>query len=266
MKVMRFLCTVGLLLVTSSAAAIELEGYTEPLRSINVAADETGTIEEVFVQEGEQVVAGQPLAKLHSEVHRALLAIAAQNMQAEGRLDAASADLEMKRQRLQKLRSLRTEGHARQEEVDRAFSEVAVAEANVRAVQDDLAARSLEFEKIQTQIRRRTIFAPVDGVVTALLKEKGEFIAPNTPELLTLVQVDSLLANFTLLGEQAANVKLEQEINVEFVDSGKRATGTVTFVSPVTDAESGTVLIRIRIADPERQYRSGARCRIQLRD
>ena len=44
------------------------------------------------------------------------------------------------------------EGHARQEEVDRAASEVAVAEANVRTAQEDLLTRRLEYEKTKAQI------------------------------------------------------------------------------------------------------------------
>ena len=55
----------GLMVAGSSAArsaiAYELEGFTEPYRTINVAADETGTLAEVFVREGHSVKAGQPL-------------------------------------------------------------------------------------------------------------------------------------------------------------------------------------------------------------
>ena len=102
---------LGVILAAAApASALELEGFTEPYRSIEVAADETGTIEEVFVREGQTVAAGQPLVRLNSKVHLALLAIADQNMRATGRLDAAKADLQMRRERLGKLRSLRVEG------------------------------------------------------------------------------------------------------------------------------------------------------------
>ena len=57
-------------------AAFESEGFTEPYRTINVAADETGIVEEVFVREGQTVEADQPLSRLNSDVHEAMLAIA----------------------------------------------------------------------------------------------------------------------------------------------------------------------------------------------
>ncbi len=248
----------------SLARAIELEGFAEPLHTVNVAADESGIIQNVLVSEGQTVTAGQDLVRLNSDVHEALLAIAEQNMNTRGRLDAARADLQMRRERLTKLRSLRIEGHARQEEVDRAVSEVAVAEANVLTAQEDLLSRRLEYDKIRTQIARRTVRAPISGVVTTLQKVAGEFVAPNSPEVLTMVCIDTLLANFTLLNSQAAQIRPGQEVKVRFHDSGSVATGKVDYISPVTDAESGTVLVKIRIDNAQGRYRSGERCMIRI--
>lgn len=257
--------TMGMLLaVTLPVSATELEGYSEPYRLINVAADETGTIDEVLVREGQMVEAGQRLVRLNCDVHRALLAIAEQNMQSEGRLDAAKADLKLRRERLEKFLSLRAEGHARQEEVDRASSDVEVAEANLRTAQEDLVTRSLEYEKIKAQIARRTVRAPIAGVVTTLHKDKGEFVAPNSPDVLTLVQIDTLLANFTLMGPQTAGLKVDQEMKISFLESGVKTTGTVELISPVTDAESGTVLMKLRVANPDGRFRSGERCKINV--
>jgi RND family efflux transporter MFP subunit len=257
--------TLGVMLAVATPAwALDLEGYTEPYRSIHVAADETGTIDEVLVREGQIVEAGQPLVRLNCDVHEALLAIAEQNMQSEGRLDAAAADLKMRRERLAKFRSLRKEGHARQEEVDRASSEFDVAEANVRAAQEDLVTRRLEYEKIKAQIARRTVRAPIAGVVTTLHKDQGEFVAPNSPDVLTLVQIDTLLANFTLMGSQSAHLKVDQKVKVRFLEGGAQTTGIVELISPVTDAESGTVLVKLRIANPDGRFRSGERCKIRV--
>ena len=245
--------------------ASELDGFTEPFRMLKVASDETGTIEEVLVQEGQRVEAGQALVKLNSEIHHAFLAIAAQNMQAEGRLQSVRADVELKRSRLEKLLQIQSEGFARQEEVDRAQTELNVAEANVRTAIEDLAAKKLEHDRIQTQIRRRTIQAPIDGIVTVLHKEQGEFVAPNTPEVVTLVQVDLLLANFTLTNLQSQSLTIGSQYPVTFSDSVETK-GIVEFISPVMDAESGTILVKLRVQNSEAQFRSGQRCRVRLPD
>ncbi len=254
-----FLASLG------SARATDLEGFTEPFRTLKVAADETGTIEEVLVQEGEQVKAGQPLARLNSEVHEAMLAVAAQNMKADGRIRAAQADLQMKQSRLDKFREILSEGFARQEEVDRATSELEIAQANLHAAKEDAFIKNLEHHKMSVQLQRRTIVAPIDGTVTVLHKDQGEFVAPNVPEIVTLVQLDSLLANFTLTGTQAATLHKGSELPIIFTE-GRDWHGIIEFISPVMDAESGTVLIKVRIDNSDRSFRSGQRCRIRLPD
>ena len=251
-------------MLPSVASALDLEGFAEPYRIVNVAADETGTIEEVFVHEGQMVEAGQPLVRLNSTVHEALLAIAEQNMHAEGRIEAAQADLSMRELRLEKLKALRMEGHARQEEVDRANGEVAIALANVRTAQEDQATRRLEYEKIKAQLDRRTVHAPISGALTTIQKVAGEFVAPNNPDVVTLVQIDKLLANFTLMSAQMQQLKEGQQVAVHFQGVQAPAMGTVEFISPVTDAESGTVLVKIRIENAQGQFRSGQRCSIHV--
>ena len=258
-------CAAFVFTLTNQALASEFEGFTEPFRTLKVASDETGTIEEVLVREGQRVEAGQTLVKLNSEIHHAVLAIAAQNMHAEGRLQSVRADLELKRSRVEKLLQIQSEGFARQEEVDRAQTEMNVAEANMQTAEEDLVAKKLEHERIQTQIRRRTIQAPIEGVVTVLHKDQGEFVAPNSPEVVTLVQIDRLLANFTLTGQQAESLSVGNRLPITFSDNVVTE-GIVEFVSPVMDAESGTVLIKLRIQNTEGSHRSGQRCRVRLPD
>ena len=257
--------TAGLWSVSTTYGS-ELEGFTEPHRSINVAADETGIVEELLVREGDMVMAGQPLAQLDREVQEALLAIARQSMDSKGRLEASQAELKLRQQRLDKLESLRSEGAARQEEVDRARAEVQVAEANVRSIREELLIRKLEYQKIKVQLDRRTIRAPISGVVTTLHKQVGEFVAPNNPDLLTLVELDPLLANFTVMSPQTDKLQPDQEVRVLFPISGLETNGYVEQIAPVTDAESGTVRIKIRVANPDGRFRSGERCKIHLPD
>lgn len=255
-------------LFASAAAPVEmtfeLEGFTEPYRTSHVATDDAGVIGEFLVREGDEVAAGQPLARLNSEVHEALLTIAEHQMQSRGRLDAALAEAAMRKDRLAKLESLRAEGHARQEEVDRARTELAVAEANIRSAREDLVARTLEYAKIETQIARRTIHAPFAGTVTSFEKEQGEFVALNDAAVLTLVDLESLLANFMVMSSQAVHMTQGQEVTVYFPASRLEAEGQIELISPVTDAESGTVRVKIRVPNAKRLLRSGERCQLRL--
>lgn len=254
------------MVASPSGWASEHDGYTEPLHTFDVASDESGTVAEVLVELGQRVAKGQPLVRLNNDVFEAQLKLAHQQMNADGRLDAAVAEQELASDRLDTIRSLRKTGHARQIEVDRAVKDFKVAEAHRKTIQEEIDARRLEYERLKTQIDRRLIRSPAEAVVTEIHREPGEFVAPNRPEVVKLVQLEQLVGNFALLADQAHTVKVGQQVPVEFYDLKRRVTGTVTFVAPVIDAESGTVLIKVLLENSDGSLRSGARCTAQLPD
>ena len=251
--------------------AVTADGFTEPYRTTDVAAVETGIVVSLAVHEGQSVRQGDVLATLDNDVHTALLAIADQGRQSEGVLNAALAEHRLRQSRLEKLGTLRAKGHARQEEVERAKADLAIAEAQILSAREERAIKQLEYQKIKAQLQRRTIRAPSDGVVTTIQKEIGEYVAANDANVLTIVQLDPLLATFSLPSQQAATLEVDQHVTVRSLDmaavgasSPVLMNGTVEFISPVTDAESGTVRVKVRIANHDGRFRSGERCSLEV--
>ena len=242
-----FSCLLNVTPGAAQAQTNEIEGLTEPYKTIDVAAPEPGIIMKITVREGEAVRKGQVLAQLDDEVHIATLAVAQKSMECRGSLNSAIAEQHLRKDRLTILESLRANEHARQEEVDRARAELNIAEAKVLAVQEDLAVKKLEYEKIKAQLERRIIRSPADGVVTKSVKDEGEYVAPNDPNFFTVVQLHQLLATFSIPSLLARDLKVEQKVRLGFSDQSSLAEGIVEFVSPVTDAESGTVRVKVRI-------------------
>ena len=256
-----------LLLISVPAAGSEIDGFTEPYRTVNVAAVETGTIKSIVVREGETVEKGQILAHLDDDVYAALVAIADEAMHAQGQLKSAEAELKMRVQRLEKLEELRAQGHAREEEVERARADVTIGEAHVLTAKEMLEVKRLEYEKVKIQLARRAIRAPLTGVVNVLHKDEGEFVAPNDPYIVELVELDPLLATFSVPSHEAVRLRQGETVRVCLEPNGEETivNGVVELVAPVTDAESGTVRVKVRIANSEGAFRSGERCTLQLK-
>ncbi|WP_149498122.1 efflux RND transporter periplasmic adaptor subunit [Roseiconus lacunae] len=250
----------------SSLRASQIEGYSEPFRVIEVASDETGVIEELHVQLGDTVSQGAPIMRLRSDLYHAQIAVAKQQMSVEGRREAAEAEVELTKLRFDKIRGLRQSGHARTAEVARAENEYRVAVANLKSVEEELQSRQLEHEKLKAHLHRRTLRAPCDGVVTIVHRQSGEFVAPNQPQVITIVQLDQLLANFALMPSQAAKLSHGQSVRVHFSDSNRAVVGTVHFISPITNAESGTIPVQVLVDNSERKLRSGERCTVTIQD
>jgi RND family efflux transporter MFP subunit len=242
----------------------DLEGFTEPVRKLDLIPPEPGTIACLLVREGNRVKKDQLLGSLDCETQQAALKIAQNNAAAHGRLDSAIAERDLRRWRLAKLQKLRAEGNANEEEVTRMASELAVAEANVLAALEQHAADVLEAERIAATIERRTMRSPFDGIITRLFHEEKEFIGSNNSPVMTIMQPDELRVTFTIPTVLAARLKVKQSVALAFPTTGQKATGTVEFISPVTEAESDTVRVKVLIDNKEGKYRCGVRCAINL--
>ena len=61
---------LALAIFLAGQAAGQFDGFTEPYRSIELASDETGLIENVLVEEGDSIRKGEEIARLSSDLQR----------------------------------------------------------------------------------------------------------------------------------------------------------------------------------------------------
>jgi len=247
-----------LLLGTSTFAQENIKAFTEPYRSIEIAAPETGTIARLSVEEGDHIKAGAILANLNEEVLTASLAVAKETTTSKGPLKSATADFQMQQERYQKIQGLFNRRHASQTELDRAQAQLEMAAAKVESAEDDLRVRTLEMRRIEAQIEQRRVRSPIDGVVTEIFKDEGEFVSPNDPKVMTVVQLNPLRVIFSVPQTETSRLKVDQSVPV--LIEGKELNGIVKFISPTADAQSGTCRVKIQIDNSELTLSSGQAC------
>ena len=181
-----------------------VKAFTEPYRSIEIAASETGILSQLFVKEGDQIQVSQLLAKLNDEVLVASLAVGKETTESAGATKSAMAELKMQQDRFNKLNGLFERQHASQIELDRAKSQLEIATAKVESVQDDLRIKKLEMKRIQAQLEQRKLRTPISGVVTEIFKDEGEFVSPADPVVMRVVQLNPLRIIFLCLNTKSA--------------------------------------------------------------
>jgi RND family efflux transporter MFP subunit len=244
---------------SKSKSTPSIEAFTEPYRDIAVAAPEMGTLAELKVSEGDIVKQGDLLAVMDDDVLQASLAVARRTMSAEGMLKSAQADLNMKKVELEKLTQLRERNHASQQELSRIETELLVAEARLLSVQEDLAVKRLEFDRIEAQVAQRKILAPIDGIISELFREKGEFVSPSDPTIARIVQLDPLLVVFSLPLGQRKEVMKDQRVTLKIGEDERVQEGVVEYVSPTSDPSNSSVRVKVRIPNSEGHFQSGER-------
>ena len=246
--------------LTSSMSAAEIEGFTEPYRDLEVASTDTGIVSLINVKEGDLVQKDQVLGSLDQSLLKATLEIADRGRNAKGRVNSAQADVRLKTERVEKLKLLHERKHATQEELDRSLVEKEVSEAQLLAVQEEILVRGLEYDRIQIQLEQRQVRSPIDGVVTQVHRDVGEFVSGNDPVIATIVQLDPLIATYSVPSLMSQGIQPNTSVDMLVGDARLPVKGVVDYVAPVTDAQSGTILVKVRVPNPKREYRSGEKC------
>ncbi|GAA4451164.1 efflux RND transporter periplasmic adaptor subunit [Novipirellula rosea] len=255
-------CTLS----STISRAAEAESFTEPYKRVDVPAAEIGILAEIRVTEGDEVYPTQLLAQLDDSVLKASLEVAKSAKDATGSRLGATLELESRQKQLASYKELRERGNASVRELDRSETEYQQAKSRLQSINEELEVRRLEYERVKAQIKQRRIESPISGVVVEIRKDQGEFVSPTDPVVMQIVQLDNLKAVFSVPLDAAAQMAVDQQVTLLVGHNAVPTAAVIEYVSPVADAESGSVRIKIRIPNRERQLQSGVVARWQYTD
>jgi HlyD family secretion protein len=178
---------------------------------VRVATKYAGRVDEVLVDEGDVVQAGQVLARMDTAELQASLAKAraevasAQQGIFEARADIAQKEsqLSLAQRQLERANELVKNNNIAREQVDQRKSERDVAEAALAAAKSRLTssernveAAQAELDRIQVQINDSVLKAPRGGRVQYRLAEPGEVLAGGDPVVTVLDLTDVYMTIF----------------------------------------------------------------------
>lgn len=169
-------------------------GYLEPLDSVDVGTEVSGTIKEVHVDYNDLVKKGQIIAKLDKTKYQSIVDKAnASLVAAEASLENAKAQLNKEEATIARNKILRdsTKGvlpSQKDWESDLAAYLAAKAQVSNAIAQVNQAKQSLV--SANYDLERTTIYSPVDGVVLVRKADPGQTVAASfqTPILFTIAK------------------------------------------------------------------------------
>jgi HlyD family secretion protein len=156
---------------------VTASGTLSAVVSVDVGSQVSGKIVAMSVDFNSPVKKGQLIAEIDPTVYAAAL------RQAEGELASAQADVTLKKQNLERKKTLLPLKAASQLDLDQAVAELAQAEATI-----DI--RQASRESAQANLGYCKITAPVDGLVISRKVDIGQTLAAamTTPILFTIAQ------------------------------------------------------------------------------
>ncbi len=256
--------SVATLLKSEAASAqqsttVLAEGFAEPRQTVDVASPESGTIQDVLVKQGQKVRKGDALVQMDPESLLPSLELAKAKAEARAKLEAAKIELNVKQRRVDNLNRLGKENSS-SEEMIRATADVELARTSVLAAEEEIRQSQLEAKRFEVQLERRTIRSPINGVVLRLHHEPGEFVTIAEPTLVTVADLSQLRIVLHPLAADAESLEENGRVQVRLERKADAVEAMVDFVSPVTNADSGTVRVELLLENSDGRFRSGQRC------
>jgi len=240
------------------ASVLDASGYVVARRQATVAAEVTGKLIEVNVEEGQVVEGGEVLAKIDDATDQAQLALAEARLNAaRGALAETEAQLANARRTLERQISLRQRDLTSEADVDLARTEVDALAARLSNQREQVQVARREVELQRRRIEQLTIRAPFSGIVIARAAQAGEMVSPvsagggfTRTGICTIVDMDSL--------------EIEVDVNEAYIDrvaAGQPVVARldaypdweiparVKAVVPAADRQKATVRVRVEFVD-----------------
>jgi HlyD family secretion protein len=236
------------------AGTLAASGYVVARRKATVAAEITGKVVEVFIDEGMTVTEGQVVARLDSVLAEKDFELARSRAEtADAAIAAIIADLEDATRIMTRIQTLSQKNFATEADLTKAQARVGVLNAQLRQAKSQFETASIDAKRSASMLDKHQIRAPFAGVVVDRSAQPGEMISPmsvggNTRTgICTIVDMDS--------------IEIEVDVNEAFI--GRVVPGgavsamldaypdwtipaSVIAIVPTANREKATVKVRIR--------------------
>jgi HlyD family secretion protein len=239
---------------SKAAGNLAASGYVVARRKATVAAEITGKVVEVFIDEGMTVTDGQVVARLDSVLAERDYELARSRAEtADAAIAAISADLEDATRIMSRVQTLSQKNFATEADLTKAQARVGVLSAQLRQAQSQFETARIDAKRSASMLDKHQIRAPFAGVVIDRSAQPGEMISPMSvggytrTGICTIVDMDS--------------IEIEVDVNEAFI--GRVAPGgavnamldaypdwtipaSVIAIVPTANREKATVKVRIR--------------------
>ncbi|MCE7030444.1 efflux RND transporter periplasmic adaptor subunit [Jiella avicenniae] len=243
----------------------EYPGRIVASREVEVRARVGGILLGREFEEGARVKKGDLLFRIDPATYQAQVALA------KAQVAQAAAQLSQARRSEERALALTKRGASSQSTLDDAVSARELAEAQVEAAEAQLRTAQLSLDYA-------TVTAPVAGITSLEQVPEGSLLS--TGDLLTKIsQIDPVYANFSAADTEAATIRdMIEKSTLEGVDEASGLTveivfgdgatygetGQIDFTSTSIDTETGTILSRAVMPNPNAKLLPGQFVRLKL--
>lgn len=204
----------------------------------SVVARTQGVVEKIYVEEGDRVTAGEPLAQLDTKELELQVAVTRTNIESLKRAYERASQL---------------------------FKTKMISPDAYDKAKFDLEKEQATLALQLHNLNEATIRAPIDGTITVRHIKLGNTLQPNSPAF-EIKRSDWLEAILNVPEKELSRLEIGQLARVR-VDALAGATfdGKVSRISPQIDPASGTFRVTVKLDNPQGRLKPGMFARVDVR-
>jgi RND family efflux transporter MFP subunit len=242
--------TVGVI-VTEKRMEDETLAYTgiiKPDVQKKLSFKMSGYFDQIFINEGDYVEIGTMLGSIDTQdMSMQLASLGSQSQMAEKEVLKANEALLYSQTQYDSFSALYEEGAVSKLTLDSKNLTYEQAKLNHDITQDQSNRLYSEKARLTKAIEAGTIYADQSGVVSSIMFEKSEFIAPGQPVFIIGSSVQKIVIHVTREDRKL----LEVGQIIHYVIDDEKKEGTIVFVDDVADAQTSTYKVELGIEEEE---------------
>lgn len=235
-----------------------------PKKTIQLGSSVFGVIDAMFVDRGTLVRKGDVVAKLNTSVEEAQVELDRHRAQNGMPVESAQINLAWNERELARKKKLRDNMFAKINDVDEFETKIAQDQLSIRKGTFDQKTAQLELLRSEAQLQLKLIKSPIDGVVTDIKLNPGEYIRDTTP-MMTIAEIGILHADIFVPAGYYTRIKSGMTLDLSLdAPLNETVAAEIDVIDPVIDAASDTFRIRLVIDNSANRLLAGVRCNIKL--
>ena len=233
------------LLVVEQGAVIQLNSYPAKLslntdQQAHVSPSFSGHVENVYVELGQKVQKGQPLATL----------LVPDLVDQQANLKIEQSNLELAKQDFNREQQLWSQGISAKQDYQRAYHSYKRAQIQVQAAQSRLSA----FGAMNASNGRYILKAPISGVISKKDLVMGENVQ-SASQLFTIDQLDQLWLEFIVPNAEIVGLSPNQKIEFKSLQTDKIYKAVIQTLNIEADAQTGRLQVRAKVQSSTAELR-----------
>lgn len=239
----------GVVALADITQAVQAAGVLQARTKVDVGAQVSGQIQTIHVELGQQVKKGDLLVSLDPDLARSDVAQAeAAVAQASAALDSRRIDADAARRELKRQQRLLAGQATSGNEAERAETELAKIEADLRGQAANLQRLQADLEKRKVNLSYTRITAPMNGTIVNLPVQVGQTVisVQVTPVILTLADLDTITVRTKVPEADIQAIKVGQVARFSTLSGeGKRYEGKLRVIQPVPERAGNAVFYNV---------------------